>query len=149
MAKKGKNRKQPKREFYPPKKKIPRTRSLDYRSMPVNWSFAIFDHETDWREDGKTEDPFREVGKHMQAIEGRTWGEIEANRKRDHSVEISRITPKARRRLQVLKRDDIDQLWRFRLSGERRIWGIKHGNILQILWWDPHHRICPSVKKHT
>ncbi len=34
-------------------------------------------------------------------------------------------------------------------NGKQRIWGIKDRNILKVLWWDPDHEVCPSLKKYT
>jgi len=39
---------------------------------------------------------------------------------------------------------------RFRLGGEQRIYFIDDGtHHLRLEFWDPHHQICPSKKKHT
>jgi hypothetical protein len=66
-----------------------------------------------------------------------------------HLVNISELIPEAQKRLIDLKQDDLDELYSLRLSGQKRVWGIKENNILWLLWWDPLHSICPSIKKHT
>ncbi len=53
---------------------------------------------------------------------------------------------KAQSRLLHLKLDDEEELFRFRLDGESRVWGIREGRVFRILWWDPGHEICPSAK---
>ena len=63
---------------------------------------------------------------------------------RDHHVTIEQLVPEARTRLEELELDDIGQLYRLRLRGAQRVWGILEGYIFKILWWDPDHTICPS-----
>lgn len=66
-----------------------------------------------------------------------------------HDVELDQIIPEARKRLEEIEQDEIAQLYSLRLSGKKRMWGIKDNNVFWILWWDPNHEICPSLKKHT
>ena len=66
-----------------------------------------------------------------------------------HRIPQAQLTKKARERLQVLELDDLDELWSFRVTGERRFWCIKHENIYALLWWDPHHQVYLVPKKNT
>jgi hypothetical protein len=36
-----------------------------------------------------------------------------------------------------------------RLTGAERIFGYLEQGVFVALWWDPEHRVCPSIKKHT
>lgn len=76
-----------------------------------------------------------------------SWQEIRNNK--SHEVELDQIIPEARKRLEEIEQDEIATLYSLRLTGRMRIWGIKDNNIFWILWWDPHHEVCPSLKKHT
>ncbi len=76
-----------------------------------------------------------------------TWQNL--NQNGSHVIQIVKIIPSAQKRLQQLEKDDLDELYSLRISGKKRIWGIKEGNIFWLLWWDPEHEICPSLKKHT
>lgn len=76
-----------------------------------------------------------------------TWQEL--NGKGSHLVNITQIIPEAKKRLDLLQLDDWEELYSLRIGGKQRIWGLKEGGILWILWWDPNHEICPSNKKHT
>lgn len=79
-----------------------------------------------------------------------TWGQILADRDYNHSVEVGRLVPAARRRLSALRLDVLDEVFRLRLTGRERVWGyFPGGPALQILWWDPEHQVCPSHKAHT
>ncbi|MBI3508814.1 MAG: hypothetical protein HY069_04205 [Chlamydiia bacterium] len=66
-----------------------------------------------------------------------------------HLIDRKDLCSEAQKRLIQLQKDDLDQLFSLRLTGKKRIWGIKEGNILWMLWWDPNHEVCPSIKKHT
>jgi|APSaa5957512622_1039677.scaffolds.fasta_scaffold111010_2 hypothetical protein len=76
-----------------------------------------------------------------------TWQEL--RKKGSHPIDITALIADAQKRLCEIKKDDLDQLYSLRLTGKNRVWGIKEGNILWLLWWDPSHSICPSLKKHT
>lgn len=49
----------------------------------------------------------------------------------------------ATRRLQALRLDDFDELFRFRLGNLPRLWGILDGDIFYPVWWDPDHEVYP------
>ena len=66
-----------------------------------------------------------------------------------HPIAVGKLSSDARRRLTDLGQDDLDELYSLRMQGQERIFGIRDRWILRILWWDPGHLVCPSVKKHT
>ncbi len=76
-----------------------------------------------------------------------TWQILRDNG--SHLVQIGDLCSEAQKRLLELSKDDCDELFSLRVTGKKRIWGIKDGNILWLLWWDPNHEVCPSLKKHT
>ena len=86
----------------------------------------------------------------IRGFEALTWNEILVrDRDRNHRVETWKLCKDARDRLAELKLEDVEELVSLRLSGTERIWGVLEHNILSILWWDPFHDVCPSLKKHT
>jgi hypothetical protein len=92
----------------------------------------------------------REVREKLRDFESMTWNEIlVAQQHRNHEVTVDRLCKEARDRLEEIGQADIEQLVSLRLSGPERVWGIRSGNILNVLWWDPEHSVCPSPKKHT
>lgn len=76
-----------------------------------------------------------------------TWQILRDNG--SHLVQVDNLCTKAQKRLLELCKDDYEELFSLRVTGCKRIWGIKDGNILWLLWWDPNHEVCPSQKKHT
>jgi hypothetical protein len=144
-------RKIPKYQGHPSSAKTPRIETqIDPQRMRVHWSFEYFDKpfrlDTTRLED---EDPFIEIAHHMRSFEGRTWAQIESRADHDHAVSCDKMVRKAQNRLKEIKLDDNSELWRFRFSGKRRIWGIRQRNLFKVIWSDPEHLICPSEMRHT
>lgn len=64
--------------------------------------------------------------------------------------EVEQIpTAKAHERLDAIGLADMTKISVLRLSGEQRLYGFRCGNVFHVVWWDPHHGIWPSHKKHT
>ena len=74
-----------------------------------------------------------------------TWGEIiqQAGGRRHgnnhHLVEVATLTRKARRRLEEIRQDDIDEIFSFRLTARTRVYGLTEGRVFKLLWYDPFH----------
>jgi hypothetical protein len=82
-------------------------------------------------------------------LETRTWGEILLRaKKQNHSVSIEILCKDAQDRLSEMYKGhvDIDDLVSLRLSGRERVWGILDQGVFAVLWWDPEHAVCPSLK---
>jgi hypothetical protein len=88
-----------------------------------------------------------EIREKLKSFESMTLSEI-LNRN-NHRVPVGLLCKDAKDRLRELKLDDIEELLSLRLTGVQRIWGILDQNIVVLLWWDPYHLVCPSLKKHT
>ncbi len=122
------------------------TNTLDHH--PV-WQLKIIDMEHKnwgWK---NIQGQLQEVLSKLKDYETMQWKEIKSNNARDHAVETDKLNTEAKKRLQELKLDDVGQLYRLRLSGTQRVWGILDGYIFKILWWDPNHTVCPSAKRNT
>ena len=83
----------------------------------------------------------------MKEWERMTWDELAG--RRDHAIEVASLSPEAQRRLQEIGMDDIDEVFSLHLDGRRRLIGIRDERVFRLLWWDPEHKACPSMKKHT
>ncbi len=95
-------------------------------------------------------DKLQEVRDKLRDFESMTWHEIlVVSKHRNHSVTMEQLCKEAQDRLEEIGQSDIEELVSLRLSGPERVWGIRSGNVLNVLWWDPQHAVCPSAKKHT
>lgn len=83
--------------------------------------------------------------KNFTNLKGRTGPKF--IKTKSHPIAVTGICKEARDRLTDIKRDDVDELMSFRLTGPNRVWCIQAGNIMRALWWDPEHKICPAKKK--
>ena len=90
---------------------------------------------------------WEEILPKLSSFETMTWAAILG--KQNHEVSVASLCTKAQKRLKALRLDDIEQLVLLRLGGKKRIWGIKEHRVLRLLWWDPNHKVCPSIKRHT
>lgn len=97
-----------------------------------------------------TDAKLHEIREKLTGFENSTWKDILVRAgDRNHFVEVSRLCPAAKKRLSDLRMGDIEELVSLRLSGKERIWGILNQGVMQLLWWDPDHEVCPSLLKHT
>jgi hypothetical protein len=83
-----------------------------------------------------------------------TWGGIEQQRagghKKHHTQDIATMAPDAQKDLRRTKLDETfggDEMFRFRLAGEQRLWGFRNGRIFHVVWWDWDHKVYPTPKK--
>lgn len=130
-----KESKTPKAGVFPSDKSYP-----DFRAEQM-------DQEGQWGWNQFDPSQLQEVFQKIFESQKLTWQDLRNNG--SHPVDRTDLCPEAQKRLILLQKEDLDQLFSLRLTGRKRIWGIKEGNIFWILWWDPYHQVCPSLKKHT
>lgn len=90
---------------------------------------------------------FGQILPKIRNLESMFWKDILG--RQNHEVPVSQISADAQKRLTELNLDDAEMLVSLRLTGTQRIWGIRVGSVLRILWWDPHHQVYPTKLKHT
>lgn len=78
-------------------------------------------------------------------FEKRTWGDI-LNSRHNHNVDVKDLCKDARDRLTAMRQYDIPEVLSIRLSGTERVWGMLSEGVCTLFWWDPQHRICPSMR---
>lgn len=88
-----------------------------------------------------------EIRSKLRDFESMRWEQIG---KDSHYVSPASIVREAANRLKTVSQGyDLDLLYSLRLTGKKRVWGFKKGDVLAILWWDPRHEVYPSAKKNT
>jgi hypothetical protein len=89
-----------------------------------------------------------------------TWGELrgaaggKSSGTNHHSLPLDALSKSAQVRLSELSLDDVDAVFSLRLTGTIRVYGIKDGRVLRVLWYDKYHgdpekAVCPARKKNT
>ena len=146
------NRKQAHAAFNPTPGKNPKTRDNpeSYLQRHPSWRVSQLDmvNPFGWHEiDQKT---LTYIHNRLSEIEARTWQEILVHsKKQNHTVQTRHIAKSGRDRLSEMGMDDQEELVSLRFTGIERVWGILDQGVLTVLWWDPNHQVCPSLKKHT
>lgn len=148
----GKKHKQPSLQKVPVITKTPKSEPIiDWHSYRPGWrinKLEMLHPEFGWQVvDGPK---LHDIRGKLGQFESRTWHEILTVSKRyNHYIAVSDLETPAKKHLQEIGQDDIEQLMSLRLSAKERIWGILEHNILSILWWDPNHLAYIVEKKHT
>lgn len=150
MGKNNRKEKKPKQAVKPTGGKQPRGAKKAELSEELGlvWNCEIFDSGGQWSWntlDARTW--WREIIRGVLSFNSMKWSEILGDR--HHEVNVGRIIKAAQDRLREIGQQDIESLVSLALSGTKRIWGIRDRNVFKVLWWDPEHEVCPSMKKHT
>lgn len=134
-------------------KKVPATQKdlpEDINAQPVRFTFVDADMDGPWSLANISGEDARELLKFLKAIEGQKVGELMSPRSGElfkFYADMSDCPNKeALNRLANLY-DSADNVCRLRLTGEKRLYGLRVRNQIALLWWDPHHEIWPSSKK--
>lgn len=99
---------------------------------------------------------WRRILQSLIAFEGLTWAEIKQQSggrnhgTNHHSLMIDELAPAARRRLNELHLDQYDKVFSLRLGNTVRLYGVREGRVMQLVWYDPHHGsnsgVCPTQR---
>jgi hypothetical protein len=88
----------------------------------------------------------------MNQMSNLKWSEILAQntgekkrRKKHHPQPWDSICPEAQGRWIEINRYE-EEIFRFRVGGKQRIWGVRHGATFFVVWWDSEHQIYPTEK---
>lgn len=122
----------------------------DWLSMKPAWRISRLEMRDPFGWHRIDEEALNGIREKLRWFESMTLREIFIIGKHlNHSVTRDKLCPDAQRRLADLRMDDIEELHTLHLTGTKRVWGILSENVISLLWWDPDHQVCPSLKKHT
>ena len=110
------------------------------------WRFSGVDRGGPFRWPKDTIDELAILQK-LHEFDSMNWSEIEGGK--HHTIEVGKLSKAARARLAEIRRDDAPALFSFRCNGKERIFGIRLGGVVHLLWWDPQHAVCPAPLKGT
>lgn len=112
----------------------------------LSWKFSIIDTGGEWTFKNIKKDYFWDhlINK-LKSFESQTVGEFIIPQ-HNHKIKKCSLCKEAQKRLIKIELDDYDEFYSVHITGIKRLWGILEGSYFKILWWDPHHEICPSNK---
>lgn len=157
MAAKKSKQKQPPAPSIPERKEVPSLgRLLGVVDTPdakhPKWRLSLLDLDHDgswsWAVDGNA---LLRIVAFLVQMEKLTWTEIRAQtggsgHRMHHAQPVETLCTEAQNRLKALKLDDFDEMFRFRLGGPLRLWGILHGDVFYPVWWDAEHQVYPTER---
>ncbi|MFZ1917583.1 MAG: hypothetical protein WAU58_08430 [Terriglobales bacterium] len=115
-------------------------------TQTIAWHFHRLDHQHEhWGWSKLSAKQWREMLTQLVAFEGLTWAALQAQsggRKHGtnhHPIEINKFCAAAKSRLITLHLDDFDTLFSLRINNTLRLYGVRDGRVLQLVWHDPHH----------
>jgi hypothetical protein len=121
---------------------------VSHLNQKPSWQLHSIDFDGTWGWETVTKEVImQDIWPKLRDFESMFWRDIFG--RNNHEIPVYTISKEAQRRLVDLKHIDLENIVSLRLTGTQRIWGIRNGNILRILWWDPDHTVCPSHLKHT
>lgn len=89
----------------------------------------------------------KNIRERLSQFETMTWSEVLVKaKKQNHSIKVSSICTAAQQRLEALGLGVLEDVVSLRLSARERVYGYLENGVLVLLWWDPNHEICPSLK---
>ena len=124
--------------------KVPRAQDTSWANYYPSWRVSLLEmvDPFGWHElERRDLDYIR--GK-LTNFESMTLTQIFVNgKKQHHAVPVHKLCREAKIRLREIGHEDLEELHRLRLMGKERIWGILRCNVIQLLWWDPFHKVYP------
>lgn len=118
--------------------------SFDHHLVAWRFSTADIGGEFAWPQDAET---VKKIHEKLHAYDSMTWSEV--LKQNNHLISFEDLHPVAQKRLKEIKKEDTEKVFSFHETGKARIFAIREHNVAKLLWWDPHHQVCPSVKKHS
>ena len=138
----------------PTKQKQARTaRATPHDGETIVWAFGSMDQGGDWGWDTVTGAQWlNDILPKLRDFESMTWSEIKqaaggrTKGTNSHTVSVEKLSQKAKNRLLEIHQDDVKDLFSLRLTGKRRIYGIRDRRALKLLWFDKDHTVYPVPK---
>lgn len=85
---------------------------------------------------------YHQVKTWRDVVEEKTFGKTGV-KKKHVAYPLDDITKEARDRLKEIKMDDYDEIFRFRMTNQERLYGFVVSAAFIAVWFDPTHKVCP------
>jgi len=127
-------------------KEVRQGKSESHDHLVVCWCLGKIDWDGLWgiRACGNL-DFRRLIDETISNWETMTWAELyqaSGGRRRGnnhHPILVSKLSSTAKKRLKHIEEDDIETIVSLRINSRERLYGIRAGQVFQVLWYDPWH----------
>lgn len=109
------------------------------------WQFQMMDFGGPFCPSKMDAEMMRKVHRQLAKYEKMRWQEI-VETHQNHYLSLDKLSGEARHRLEEIQLDDTDELFSLRIEAKPRVIGLRKHAVLQILWWDPQHKVSPSTR---
>ena len=128
-------------------------RTIKYGGKPestetetITWQFHRLDMEHKlWGWNKLNADDLNEILSALKSFEGLTWAKLKEqaggkkNGTNHHSIYMDDFSKEAKTRISDLHLEEYDELFSLRIKNTTRLYGIRDGRALKLVWHDPHH----------
>lgn len=115
----------------------------------ISWRVSMMDLDGRWSFDGAITKRVLDKLAHFEKKTVDEWTSARGSQKVLKRIPVENLCAEAQKRLQQIRRDDVDELWEFHLNARQRIWCVRYESTMYLLWWDPDHQVCPSALRNT
>ena len=128
-------------------------------SQTIVWKLGNLDKGGEWSFRGISDQEWwNDILPKLKGFESMTWAAImsavggKSKGTNSHPVKYENLSRNAQKRLKEIGQNDVSELFSLRLSGTKRIYGIRDGRALKLIWYDRDHgdatkAVCPSSKR--
>lgn len=144
-------KKRPRATARPPRHhKLPR-HSADAIVAAFRWRAQYARWEGPWAwELASPRDILADVVRVLHEYEMGSWSDLVNGSRHNHYITVESIVHEAQQDLEKHWPEDLpDRLWSLHIHGKVRIWGIRQGDVFQLVWYDPEHTVFPVAKPRT
>lgn len=130
--------------------------SESHDHLVICWHVGKIDWDGPWGMRACRNIDFRRlVDETISNWETMTWAELyqaSGGRRRGtnhHPILVSKLSSTAKKRLKDIEEDDIETIVSLRINSRERLYGIRAGQVFEVLWYDPWHdnrnkAVCPT-----
>jgi len=132
---------------------VPRSREIrqggnpdSFETQTISWHFHQIDQNHDlWGWAKLKAKDWKLILAELMSLETMTWAKLkEAAGGRNHgtnhhSLPTEKFCKRARERLAEKHLEEYEEIFSLRLSNTLRLYGIRDGRVLRIIWHDPYH----------
>ncbi len=120
----------------------------DWKEMRPAWRVSLLEMYTPFGWLEVDTDSALQIRERLASYESMKWKEILTSY-RSHMIKRTALCKDAQEHLLKIEQDDIDSVVSLGITQKGRVFGILEHNVLKLLWWDPNHEVCPTVKPNT